>query len=354
MDRYIVVNATALDRGGALSILKQFIDNIPENENKWLIFCPDNVQISTLKSNVRIEPILEVKPMIKRFWWDAFGLDRWLKTHKVDSIACVSLQNTGFHISKKDIPHFIYYHQSLPFYPYKWNPFKKEYRTLWFYKNIYPFFIKLFLNKETRVFVQLYYIKQGFVKRFKHPEEKVSVFSPCIASLPNSTDSKITLSNSINLFYPAANFFYKNHRVLYEAIKGLETNVHLYVTIPSKESNVSSTGKIPFDEVCWMYRNCDALVFPSYIETFGLPLLEAALTGMPIIAADLPYAREVLAGYEGVVFVPHNSPKAWKDAIEKIKKGERFTPINISHRPNWIKLFESINKSLYTNVDFQR
>ena len=44
------------------------------------------------------------------------------------------------------------------------------------------------------------------------------------------------------------------------------------------------------------------LVFPSYIETIGLPLLEARSVGAPILAADCLYARDGVGDYERVKF----------------------------------------------------
>ncbi len=342
ISRYIIVNAIALDRSGALSILRQFVENIPDDNHEWLIFIPGNVSIENAKDNVRLEPVLGVKPMHKRLWWNALGLDRWLKRHGIEPIACISLQNTGFRVSKKNIPHFIYYHQAIPFYPYRWNPFKGQEKTLWFYKNIYPIFVKLFLRKDTTVFVQLDVIRKGFVKRYRHLERNVEVFYPSVVSISTETSSEIKLSDSLNLFYPAFGYLYKNHKVVYDALKIVDRSVNLYVTVHADEEKVIYTGVIPFEEVCWMYRNCDALLFPSYIETFGLPLIEAAKTGMPIIAADLPYAREVLDGYEGVTFIPFNDTEAWAKAITNIEKGKRYNPIDISDRPGWKKLFESI------------
>jgi len=342
ISKYIVVNATALDRSGALSILKQFVENIPDDNHKWLIFIPGNVSIQTIKNKVRLEPVFGVKPMHKRLWWDAFGLDKWLKRHGIEPIACISLQNTGFRVSKKNIPHFIYYHQPIPFYPYHWNPFKGQERTFWLYKNIYPFFVELFLRKETIVFVQLDFIKRGFVRRYRHPESNVEVFSPSVVSISDEVSSKIKLSDSLNLFYPASGYFYKNHKVVYDALELVDRKVVFYVTVPADGKKVISTGVIPFEEVCGMYRNCDALLFPSYIETFGLPLLEAAQAGMPIIAADLPYAREVLAGYEGATFVRHDNPACWAAIVNSIDKGKRYRPFDISHRPGWKELFEKL------------
>lgn len=348
---HVIVNATALDSSGALSILKQFIENIPINDINWLVFIPGNISIESKKPNVRIEPAKGVKSMPKRLWWDAYGLNKWLRNNGIIPIATISLQNTGFRVSKRNIPSFIYYHQPIPFFQYNWNPLKREQRSLWFYKHIYPFFVNLFLNKNTTVFVQLDFIKKGFVKRFHHSENKIEIYSPNVTEIKELNTCLKLDDSSLNLFYPATSFFYKNHRVIIEAVKESQSNPTLYLTTNTPDSykdkhNIKDIGVIPFSEVCGMYYKCDALLFPSYIETFGLPLLEAAMTGIPIIAADLPYAREVLDGYEGVMFVPYDSPKEWANAIDKLKKGKRYKPISISGRPGWNDLFKSIKKSI--------
>lgn len=351
-NQYIVVNATALDRSGALSILKQFIENIPPDKGKWLIFAPDNVALTSKKENVRIEPISGVKPMHKRLKWDALGLNRWIKQHNIDPVAALSLQNTGFHLDKK-VPNFIYYHQPVPFFANKWNPLKTNQRTFWFYKHIYPFFVSLFLKKDTHIFVQLDFIKEGFAKRFNHPKNKIGVYTPTVN--PPQFSDEIKSPSQFTLIYPAMPHFYKNHRVIEEALKISSKNMEIIFTIPSlsnekdQDIRIKHIGMQPQDKIWEMYRTCDALLFPSFIETFGLPLLEAALTGMPIIAADLPYAREVLEGYEGVKFVKHDDPKAWAKAIDNLKKGERFKPIEISKRPSWEALFNTILKEIPKN-----
>lgn len=344
-EEYIIVNATALDRSGALSILRQFVENIPaDSAQRWLVFVSDAIEIRSENPQVRIEAISGVKSLHRRLWWDTVGVTKWLKKNRITPVAAVSLQNTGFRVGRR-VKQFIYYHQPLPFFPYQWNPLKKEQRTLWFYKKIYPFFVNLFLQKDTTVFVQLDFIKSGFIKRFKHPTNQIEVYSPSVNKAETSDCTTDQHSDSVNLFFPAASHFYKNHSVLYRAMDLTQRKVNLFVTLPDfKEAvtGVSSVGIIPYAEVCEMYQRCDALAFPSYIETFGLPLLEAALTGMPILAADLPYAREVLKGYGGATFIPHDDPQAWADAIDNLSKGKRFPPIDISNRPGWTQLFQSL------------
>ena len=345
MNNYIIVNATAIDCSGALSILQQFVENIPMDSRKWLLFVSPAVSISSTNPNVRIEPINGVKSMFKRLWWDAFGLKKWLKRHEIEPVASVSLQNTGFNVGKK-VPSFIYYHQPLPFYPYRWNPLKKQERTFWVYKNIYPFFVKLFLRKNSKIFVQLEFIKDGFSKKFKHPKELINVYSPEVyLNCAKSTGNEF---NDIKeLIYPAMPYFYKNHIVIEDALKFSDEKFEIIFTIDSdslenKDRRIKYIGTQSYQTICNLYQTCDALLFPSYIETYGLPLLEAALTGLPIVAADLPYAREVLSGYEGVTFVKYNDPQKWAKALECIKKGQRYKPIDISSRSGWSELFKSI------------
>ncbi len=348
MEKYIIVNATALDKGGALSILKQFVDNIPEDNLNWLVFSPKSIIIDSSKKNVRVEPIAGLQPMYRRFWWDAYGLNRWLKVHDVDPLACLSLQNTGFRVSKKKTPKFIYYHQPIPFYDFKWNPLKSSERLLWFYKRVYPFFVRLFLTKDTKIFVQLKYIKDGFVKTFRHNPQNVEVYSPDVTKMESTVSVDFLNKESLNLFYPASSVFYKNQAIIINATIKIDKGVTLFLTTQNnlRIKKIKELGTIPYSTVCSLYRSCDAMLFPSYIETFGLPLLEAAMTGLPIVASDLPYAREVLAGYEGAVFVKYNDEKSWINAIEHLTKGVRYNPIDISSRPGWNELFKTIKSSL--------
>ena len=43
----------------------------------------------------------------------------------------------------------------------------------------------------------------------------------------------------------------------------------------------------------YAYSNATALVFPSYVEGFGLPLVEAMQRGLPAMGSDIPVFREI-------------------------------------------------------------
>lgn len=62
--------------------------------------------------------------------------------------------------------------------------------------------------------------------------------------------------------------------------------------------NIVNLGTLTTAEVTSLYRSATALVYPSLIESFGLPLIEAARHGLPIIAAELDYVRDVASPVE--------------------------------------------------------
>ena len=68
------------------------------------------------------------------------------------------------------------------------------------------------------------------------------------------------------------------------------------------EDVVKLIGKISYEEVLSYYRSSDLMIFPSYIETLGLPLLEAQYFDLEILAMDLPYSREVIGEYKKVKY----------------------------------------------------
>jgi len=43
-----------------------------------------------------------------------------------------------------------------------------------------------------------------------------------------------------------------------------------------------------------LYFNCPYLIFPSVVESFGLPLIEAVESGMKVLTSDLPYVYDVI------------------------------------------------------------
>jgi glycosyltransferase involved in cell wall biosynthesis len=62
-------------------------------------------------------------------------------------------------------------------------------------------------------------------------------------------------------------------------------------------------GPVPYAQLLGYYRGAAAFVFPSLLETFGHPLLEAMLARAPVVASDIPTFREI-AGDTALYFPP--------------------------------------------------
>jgi len=89
------------------------------------------------------------------------------------------------------------------------------------------------------------------------------------------------------------------------------------------QQRVRFLGAVPYREILRLYRGSEALVFPSLIETFGHPLLEAMLAGTPIIASDIPSFHEI-AGDVALYFPPRD-PKALARSIDALRREREQT-----------------------------
>lgn len=56
---------------------------------------------------------------------------------------------------------------------------------------------------------------------------------------------------------------------------------------------VKLTGPVSEQDKYWYYKNCEAFVFPSYAEGFGLPVIEAMYHGKPVFISDKTSLPEV-------------------------------------------------------------
>lgn len=71
------------------------------------------------------------------------------------------------------------------------------------------------------------------------------------------------------------------------------------------QENVDFLGGVDEDELVDLYSKCAAFVFPSTVETFGNPLIEAMASGAPIASSNSAAMPEV-AGEGALYFNPHD------------------------------------------------
>lgn len=77
-------------------------------------------------------------------------------------------------------------------------------------------------------------------------------------------------------------------------------------------------GPVPYQQIAALYRGARALVFPSHLETFGHPLLEAMTLETPVVASDIPAFREV--GGAAAAYFDRNDPGDLARAIDDLDR----------------------------------
>jgi glycosyltransferase involved in cell wall biosynthesis len=75
-------------------------------------------------------------------------------------------------------------------------------------------------------------------------------------------------------------------------------------------------GRLGDDELLHAYQHCDALVFASLFEGFGLPILEAQATGRPVITSQRSSMPE--AAGDGALFVDPEDVASIRAAVERV------------------------------------
>ncbi|GEM_PF-1744970 len=102
-------------------------------------------------------------------------------------------------------------------------------------------------------------------------------------------------------------------RLLARAVAALETPLQLRVTtrpadLPpdlAADARIVAIGPQPHERLAELWRSASAVFFPSTVESFGYPLAEARVYGVPVIAVASEQAREIagaaLRGYDPAV-----------------------------------------------------
>jgi len=73
-------------------------------------------------------------------------------------------------------------------------------------------------------------------------------------------------------------------------------------------------GEVPYAGVQAWYAGAELFVFPSYLETFGHPLLEAMAAGVPLVAADIEVSREIAA--DAAFYADPRDPRSLARAMD--------------------------------------
>lgn len=337
----LFINATATKTGGALTILYEVIDIMIKKNINIYVFTSVPKKLYKYKYNITIVNCQNINKINKRIFWDMYGLKRWSKKNGIYADIVLSLQNTGFRYFK-NARKLVYVHQSIPYYDYKWSFFKKDERVLWFYKKIYKKAMELTWDKKTELIVQTNWMKKLISSNVNI--EKINVIKPELKLDKIKINKNVLLNNKFIIFYPANSQKYKMHIDIIKAVYKLEKidkelfeNLEIIFTIDksdgdklglniSKYNNVMSKvkylGYLSMDSIVYYYEISNLIVFPSTIETIGLPILEAKLFNKAILVKKAIYSCESLGNYRNSYI--YNSVDELSKQIEYLYKNNKF------------------------------
>ncbi len=211
-------------------------------------------------------------------------------------------------------------------------------------KNIY---LKFLFNKNYNWLVQTEIVKNLLVEYNRFRSDKIYI-SPIFNLNEDCFNEKKDF-----FIYPTSNVKNKNNETLIRAFidASLKTNKNLtlYITLHRNELNfefelpkslkIIFLGELEHENLMKLISEAKYLIFPSFEESFGLPLIEAKHNFCIILASDKHYVKELIDA--DLYFDPKNI-KDISDQIIKSLKLEPPTMNNLKVEDHTYKVIERI------------
>lgn len=205
--------------------------------------------------------------------------------------------------------------------------------------------LKRTIKKAKKIFCVSEFTKREVVELFKVSEDRIvvapnavdtNVFRPMDESATISVLQKYRLGRHFFLYVGRMDEK-KNVKTiirafeLFKASRGLGDPFELvlvgargfqfdqiktYVDRSNAKQAIKYLGYLPESETSALMNATTAFLFPSWYEGFGVPPLEAAACGAPLIVSDIGAHREVLQG--AAIFVKPSEPEAWGKILMQI------------------------------------
>jgi glycosyltransferase involved in cell wall biosynthesis len=148
--------------------------------------------------------------------------------------------------------------------------------------------------------------KEELVSRCGFPADHVTVATPGLEHIPVAPESKPVADIAPDFYFALSSATYnKNFEwVLDQATLQPEdqfvvagagdfVSILQHHGLESAPPNLRHLGYISDPERNFLFSSCRAFVFPSRYEGFGMPPLEAACLGAPLVVSDIPPVREI-------------------------------------------------------------
>ena len=352
----IVVSAVNFTEGGPLTVLRECLASaaaVLPAECEIVAF----VNRADLISEPRIRLISipsAKKSWFHRLYWEWFGFRRisrelkptlWLSLHDITPRLSATRQA-------------VYCHNPSPFYRIGLREALME-PTFLMFNQLYALLYRFFIRRNYCVIVQQDWLRAEFIRRMGQLPVVVAHPSFRAAERPSAPMP----GPAFVFIYPALPRVFKNTETLCKAAQILASRgvsgFEVRLTLDGGENRYArwlhrrfgATAQVQFigrqtnDEMVMQYREASAVVFPSKLETWGLPITEGKVQRLPLLVADLPYARETVGTYDLVSFFPAESAEILADLMQSMVE-QTWRPTGNHHAdpaapfaPDWASLW---------------
>jgi glycosyltransferase involved in cell wall biosynthesis len=362
----ILINGLKAKAGGGKNIFDNYLQLLSNSSSsdKYFVLTPNKTDYQAYsKENIII---VDVRDIFKRnLLFPAlyfYELPILLKKLKIDLIF-----NFGDVIIPSEIPQVYFFDWAYAVYPddYIWKRMS----------------IKDFIVRKTKVFLISKYISSVKVtiaqtnnianrlKRFYHLDTVPVIPTPVgFDNCAQELDREFNLpSDKTKFLFPSSFAPHKNFDIIVSVGELIKTkNLPFVIVLTINEGDakpffskirnrqlncVISVGKVAGSNMPSLYRQSDVVFFPTLLESFGLPYVEAMAYGKPIITSDMDFAHEVcgeLADYfnpfdaDSIVSVMEKVSSQRVESGERIKLGQA----RIAALPDWNEVFCSLQKQI--------
>lgn len=360
-----MVSAVNLRKGGTLTILRDCLQYLSSLTKEYrVVALAHKRELCDFTGIEYIEMPDIIKGWGKRLWCEYVTMHR-MSQELAPVYLWLSLHDTSPRVKAER--QAVYCQTSFPFYQWTWRDFRFDFKIPLF-ACFTRFAYRVNVHSNRYLIVQQEWLRKGLSKMLGVRPNKFIVAPPqrkMIEVNPKEVDKKC-----FTFFYASTPDCHKNFETLCKAAALLEKEVgvgkfKVVLTIKGDENkyaawlkknwgNVHSiefAGFMSKECLYGHYQMADCLVFPSKVETWGLPISEYMETKKPMLLADLPYAHETAAGSELTAFFPATDANVLKDEMKKILNGDVSglveVPCKLLESPkanSWKELFELLLK----------
>lgn len=360
----VVVSAVNFTEGGPLTVLRECLEAaVAVLPPAWEVVAL--VNSAELISDLRVRSV--AIPSAKRSWflrlyWEWIGFSR--VSRHLRPILWFSLHDITPRVSA--VRQVVYCHNPAPFYRIGFREATLDPRFLMFNK-FYALLYWIRIRRNAFIVVQQEWLREEFERRFG--KVHVVVAYPIARETVRRVKS-VRCQKTCVFFYPALPRVFKNFETLCEAARVLSLrklfDFEVRLTIDGDENRyarwlrsqfgsvpeIKFIGRLTKDEMALQYREAAAVVFPSKLETWGLPISEGKAFGKALLLADLPYAREAVGNYDLAGFFPANSAAALAGLMQAMGEGTWQPAVVRTNDPSppfardWTALWEILTEGL--------